>query len=180
MRITWADAQLMPENGKRYEAIDGELYVTAAPVYRHQKICANLYFALRTMLEEPGYGWVTFAPIGVEFPDTEEGVQPDVLFVEKAREDIIVKEGIRGPPDLIVEIGSPSTAERDRTIKLKLYRRQGVPQYWIVDPETNTIDVWDFAAGVTEPTRYSDSMPVRLVGRDYGDIVLSIIFPPEP
>jgi Uma2 family endonuclease len=180
MRITWADAQLMPEDGKRYEAIDGELYVTAAPVTRHQRISGNLYFALRTLLEEPGYGSVLPAPIGVEFPETEEGVQPDLIFVAREREAIIVKEGIRGAPDLVVEIGSPSTASRDRTIKLKLYRRQGVPQYWIVDPETNTIDVWDFAAGATGPTRHSEGMPVRLGGRDYGELELSIIFPPEP
>jgi Uma2 family endonuclease len=179
-RITWADAQLMPEDGKRYEAIDGELYVTAAPLLRHQRICGNFHFELRKLLEEPGHGLVLFAPIGVEFPETEEGVQPDLIFVSRTREEIIVREGIRGPPDLVVEIASPSTASRDRTIKQKLYERQGVPQYWIVDPETDSVEVWDFAAAAARFALYSKRLPVRLGGRDYGQIKLSMIFPPGP
>jgi hypothetical protein len=94
-RITWQDAQLMPEDGKRYEAIDGELYVTPAPVLRHQWISGNLGAALRRLLMEPGHGWVFHAPVGVEFPETEEGVQPDIIFVSKARSERLVKEGIR-------------------------------------------------------------------------------------
>ena len=179
-RITWADAQLMPEDGKRYEAIDGELYVTAAPLLRHQWIQGNLYVALRLLLEEPGHGWVLPAPTGVEFPETEEGVQPDILFVSTARKHTMVREGIRGAPDLIVEILSPSTANRDRTIKRKLYQRQGVPQYWLVDPETDSIEIWDFAAGAAQAARYDERLPVHLGGVDFGEIDLTNIFPPEP
>jgi len=167
----------MPEDGKRYEAIDGELYVTAAPLLRHQRISANLFTALRSLLEEPGHGLVLFAPIGVEFPVTEEGVQPDLLFVSRAREAIIFEEGIRGAPDLVVEIASPSTASRDRTIKRKLYERQGVPQYWIVDPETESVEVWDFAAGAPRSRSYGERLPVRLGGVDHGEIELSKVFP---
>jgi Uma2 family endonuclease len=178
-RITWRDALLMPEDGKRYEAIDGELYVTPAPVLRHQWISANLEAALRTLLLESGHGWVFDAPLGVEFPDTEEGVQPDIVFVSKARQHILVKEGIRGAPDLVVEILSPVTAERDRTIKKKLYHRQGVAQYWVVDPEAECVEVWDFATGAVEPKRYTDTLPVSLGARPIGAIMLAEIFPPE-
>jgi len=179
-RITWADAQLMPEDGKLYEAIDGELYVTPTPTLRHQWISANLMAALLKLLVEPGYGWVFAAPTGVEFPDTEEGVQPDIVFIAKDRRELLTKPGVSGPPDLVIEIGSPSTANRDRSIKRKLYERQGVPQYWIVDPETDAVEVWDFAAGAQEPARYTGHLPVRLGGRDYGEIELSTVFPPEP
>ncbi len=177
-RITWADAQLMPEDGKRYEAIDGELYVTAAPSRRHQWVSGNLEAALRELLQKPKLGWVYRAPIGVEFPATGEGVQPDIIFVSRAAPEKLVDEGIRGAPDLVVEVLSPSTAGRDRSIKLKLYQRQGVIQYWIVDPDEETIEVWDFASGA-EPTVFKDSFPVRLEGIDAGKIDLAVIFEPD-
>jgi Uma2 family endonuclease len=180
-RITWADAQLMPEDGKLYEAIDGELYVTPAPTLRHQWIAANLVAELHRLLVAPGRGWVFFAPTGVEFPETEEGVQPDIVFMFEGRREALTKSGISGPPDLVIEIGSPSTANRDRTIKRKLYERQGVPQYWIVDPETDAVEVWDFGvAGAAVHARYAERLPVRLGSRLYGEIELSTLFPPEP
>ncbi len=178
-RITWREALLMPEDGKRYEAIDGELYVTAAPSRRHQWVSGKLEVELHRLLQEPGHGWVYHAPIGVEFPETEEGVQPDIIFVSRARRERLVEEGIRGAPDLVVEILSPSTAERDLTIKRKLYERQGVAQYWAVNHDEAWIDVWDFAAGAREPKRFPDRLPVALGGREFGEISLAEIFAPE-
>jgi Uma2 family endonuclease len=178
-RITWADVQLMPEDGKLYEAIDGQLYVTPPPMLRHQWIAVNLVAELHRLLVAPGHGWLFFAPIGVEFPETEEGVQPDIVFISKDRRERLTKPGISGPPDLVIEIGSPSTAKRDRSVKKKLYERQGVPQYWFVDPETDVVEVWDFAAGANEPVRYVRGLPVCLGGQDYGAIDRSTIFPPD-
>jgi Uma2 family endonuclease len=178
-RITWREAQLMPENGKRYEAIDGELYVTPAPSRRHQRISGNLFRALSQILEGAGHGWVYHAPIGVEFPETEEGVQPDIIFVSKARSERLVREGIRGAPDLVIEILSPSTGERDRSIKKKLYGRQGVLQYWLVDPDTESIEVWDLESRGKPPARYVDHLPVTLFGRTLGELALSQLFSPE-
>jgi Uma2 family endonuclease len=169
----------MPEDGKRYEAIDGELYVTAAPLRRHQRVSANLQAALRKLLDEPGHGWVYHAPIGVEFPETEEGVQPDIVFVSRRRARLLVKEGIRGAPDLVIEILSPSTAGRDRTIKRKLYERQGVGQYWVVDPDAESVEVWDFDGGATRPVRYVDRLPVRLDAEPVGEISLTEVFESE-
>ena len=179
MRITWADAQLMPEDGKRYEAIDGELYVTPAPARRHQRISGRVFTALVGLMEGPGHGWVYSAPIGVAFPETEEGVQPDIIFVSRDRTELLVDEGIRGAPDLVVEILSPGTAVRDRGIKRKLYQRQGVAQYWIADPETESVEVWDFEARATGPASYTGSLPVKLGGRSFGEISLPNIFAPE-
>jgi Uma2 family endonuclease len=178
-RITWQDAQLMPDDGKRYEAIDGDLYVTPAPSRRHQWVSGNLERALCRLLQDPGHGWVYHAPIGVEFPETEEGAQPDIIFVSKARAEILVDEGIRGTPDLVVEIRSPTTAERDRTIKRKLYQRQGVAQYWIVDPDAAAVELWDFEGRVREPQRFTQTLPVRLAGHSAGTIDLAEIFAPE-
>ncbi|KPK59061.1 MAG: hypothetical protein AMS21_10175 [Gemmatimonas sp. SG8_38_2] len=178
-QITWQDTLLLPEDGKRYEAVDGELYVTPAPSLRHQRISARLFTALARLLEEPGHGSVLYAPLGVEFPETQEGVQPDIVYVSSSRSEIFVQEGIRGAPDLVVEIASPGTADPDRTIKKKLYQRQGVAQYWVVDPDTESVEVWDFSAGTEQTARYTDRLPVHLESRSFGAIDLPPVFPPE-
>ncbi len=116
--------------------------------------------------------------MGVEFPDTEEGVQPDLVFISRARSGIIRRGWIRGAPDLVVEILSPTTAERDRGPKLELYRRQGVAQYWIVDPDAETVEVWRFDAGASEPEVHTDRLPVRLGGDTVGAIGLEGVFTP--
>jgi len=178
-RITWRDAQLMPENGKRYEAIDGQLYVTAAPSRRHQWVCGRLFLALVRLLEEPGHGWIYAAPLGVEFPETEEGVQPDLIFVSRSHAERLVHDGVRGAPDLVVEVLSRSTAERDRTIKRKLYQRQGVRAYWLVDHEGEWVDACDLESGGDDFVHYRDRLPVRLAGTTFGEILLADIFAPE-
>jgi Uma2 family endonuclease len=176
-RITWQDVLLMPEDGNRYEAIGGELFVTPPPRVPHQQIALNLVDALLPLLQHPGYGKLLFAPVGVEFPDTREGVQPDILFVSSERLEIVGEDWLRGAPDLVIEILSPSTAARDRIIKRKLYRRHGVAEYWIVDPVSRTVEAWSFAEGATEPRVVSDRLSVRVRGSVIGEIDLSRIFP---
>jgi Uma2 family endonuclease len=175
-RITWRDTQTMPEDGRIYEAIGGELHVTPAPKPRHEWVRMNLVYALLDLIVRPGLGRIFTAPIGVEFPDTEEGVQPDILIVSTERLNIVREDWIQGAPDLAIEILSPSTARRDRTVKLDLYRRQGVAEYWIVDLDAKQIEVWRFAAGATEPQRYTDRLPVRFRGQLIGEIDLAKIF----
>ncbi len=178
-QITWQDVQQLPDDGHRHEAIGGELYVTPAPSFRHQRISQRLERALVRLLEEPGHGIVVDAPIGVEFPDTGEGVQPDIIFVSAERRDRIVAAGIRGAPDLVVEILSPTTEGRDRGVKRKLYERQGIEQYWIVDPDAEAVEVWDFAAsapGRLEVRRHADELPVTLHGDEFGTIDLAEVF----
>jgi len=174
-QITWQDVQQLPDDGKRYEAIEGELYVTAAPSYRHQRISALLHGALLQILEYPGHGHVTASPVGVEFPASQEGVQPDLIFISNARRAIEADDWIRGAPDLVVEILSPSTAHRDRGVKHKLYQRQGVREYWLVHPQENVVDVWRFGA-VPEYERFTDRLPVRVADEEVGTIDLNEIF----
>jgi len=178
-QITWQDVQQLPDDGHRHEAIEGELYVTAAPTSRHQRISMRLTLLLNRLLVEPGHGELFCAPIGVEFPTTQEGVQPDIVFVSRARRGIIVDEGIQGAPDLVIEILSPTTAHRDRGVKRKLYERQGVIQYWIVDLEAEVVEVWSFGDRPSEaPARqcFTDSLPVRLGGETVGEIELVEVF----
>lgn len=177
--ITWRDVQQMPDDGNRYEAIAGELHVTPSPSSRHQRVSWRLSMAFDRLLCEPGHGLGYYAPMGVEFPATGEGVQPDILFVSRARRGIIEKAGVVGAPDIVVEILSPSTAGRDRTIKLRLYERQGVRQYWIVDPDENTVDVWRFAAEGRTHERFTSALPVRLGTEEVGVIDLDLVFSPD-
>ncbi len=174
-QITWQDVQQLPDDGNRYEAIGGELYVTPAPSVRHQRVSAQLFLALHRILREPGHGEVLFAPVGVEFPATAEGVQPDMIFVSKNRRSIVAEAWIRGAPDLVVEILSPTTASRDRGVKLKLYERQGVDEYWIVDPDAASVDVWRFAAE-SRFERRDDRLPVHVGGESVGEIDLAEVF----
>jgi Uma2 family endonuclease len=176
-RITWQDVQQMPDDGKRREAIGGELYVTPPPRIRHQEVSLALAVALHEILVRGGYGKLFPAPVGVEFPATNEGVQPDLVFVAKERDHIIDEGWIRGAPDLVVEILSPSTEERDRGVKLRLYRRHGVPEYWIVDPEAGLVEVWDIRGEEPVCRRFTDRLPVRLDGEKVGSIDLREVFP---
>ena len=182
-RIIWQDVQQLPDDGNRYEAIDGELYVTPAPSIRHQRIAKRLFLALVELLEKPGHGEVFFAPTGVEFPATEEGVQPDLLFVSHERTGILAEPWVQGAPDLVVEILSPTTAHRDRGVKRKLYERQGVSEYWIVDPTAGAVEVWSFRSGPAGEgaghERCTGMLPVRHAGERIGEIDLAEVFGPR-
>jgi Uma2 family endonuclease len=174
-QITWQDVQQLPDDGHRHEAIEGELYVTPAPSLRHQRISMRLTLVLHQLLADPGHGELFYAPTGVEFPVTEEGVQPDLVFVSTERRGIISAAWIRGAPDLVVEILSRTTAHRDRGVKLKLYERQGVEQYWIVDPDARVVEVWTFG-DVAQSERFTKGLPVRLHGETAGEIDLADVF----
>ncbi|MFV1988017.1 MAG: Uma2 family endonuclease [Gemmatimonadota bacterium] len=102
--ITWQNVQHMPDDGNRYEAIEGDLYMTPAPTVRHQRVTLRIYRALHQLLQEADYGEVFCAPLGVEFPATDEGVQPDILFVSNERRGIIADAWLVGAPNLVAEI----------------------------------------------------------------------------
>ncbi|MGI9038531.1 MAG: Uma2 family endonuclease [Gemmatimonadota bacterium] len=174
-QITWADAQQMPDDGNRYEAIEGDLYMTPAPTLRHQDVVFRLSLRLHSLLVQPGHGRMWLAPVGVEFPATGEGVQPDIVFVSRERRGIIAETTLMGPPDLAVEVLSPSTGTRDRGVKLRLYARQGIRQYWIVDPVGDAVEVRRFDEGAGFE-RFTDRLPVKFGDRDYGEIDLATVF----
>jgi Uma2 family endonuclease len=144
-KLTYQDLLRMPEDGLRHELIDGEHYVSPSPSWRHQTAVANLVWILSTFVRERRLGWLRFAPLDVFFSDFDV-VEPDVLFVSRARSDGIRERCFEGAPDLVVEVLSPSTRRVDLEVKRRLYEGRGVPEYWLVDPVAETVEV-DRAAG---------------------------------
>lgn len=150
-RWTYAEfARLPGEGGQRHEIIGGELHVTPSPSSAHQRVVTRLSALLHAFVGENALGEVFAGPIDVLF---EEGdyLAPDVVFVATERASLVTDRGVEGPPDLVVEVASPSTAERDRGVKLGRYRLYGVREFWVADPGARTIEVWDLAAGDEEP-----------------------------
>jgi Uma2 family endonuclease len=128
-----------PDDGNRYEVIDGELYVSPPPVRDHQHASSQLHGTLWSYLQTNPIGLLYAAPFGVVI-DGRSGVQPDLVFVSNEHREILTSDGIEGAPDLVVEILSPSTRSRDLGIKLRRYEAAGVPHYWILDPRTRTLE----------------------------------------
>lgn len=144
VRFNYGDYCLLPED-KRYDLIDGELYMAPAPSIRHQAVLRNLELLIWTFVKENNLGQVFFAPVDVILSE-QDVLQPDLLFVAQERREIISERGCEGPPDLVVEILSPATEQRDRELKRKVYAKYGVPEYWLVDPEAESIEVMTLEA----------------------------------
>jgi Uma2 family endonuclease len=144
---TYAEfARLPSETSIRYEVIGGELVVTPSPASRHQRIVTDLVTVLNTFVRSNGLGQVFAGPVDVLLAEGDY-LQPDVAYVSSERVALVSERGIEGPPDLVVEVTSPSTVKRDRGTKLDRYRRFGVAAYWIIDPNLRTLEVWDLASG---------------------------------
>lgn len=141
VRLTYDDYRLLSENGKRYQLIEGDLFMTPSPSSWHQNVSVNLVMILGPFVTGRKLGKVLDAPLDVIL-SSEDVVQPDVLFVSNARRDRIAPEGIRGAPDLVIEILSKTNRDLDLTAKRKLYARHGVIEYWIVDPDARAIVVY--------------------------------------
>jgi len=141
-RLTIADWDAMPyDECNRYEIIEGELFVSRSPGLTHQMVLTNLIFLIRVFLRTNPIGTVVSTP-GLVLSNYS-GVIPDlVFFLHEQRETIITGERLTGPPDLVIEIVSPGSANirRDRIAKLQLYAKHGVPEYWIVDPKKMSVE----------------------------------------
>ncbi len=139
---TYEDYRRLPDDGWRYEIIEGELYMSPAPEPIHQEYGFEVAVAFRNFGKKHNLGKVYTAPIDVILPGLASPVQPDVLFIVKNRLHIVKKGRIEGAPDIIVEILSPSNWIVDRREKFDIYAKAGVREYWIVDPETQTIEIY--------------------------------------
>jgi Uma2 family endonuclease len=129
----------LPDDGNRYEVLDGVLYMSTAPGFNHQRMILNLIRHVRLPLEERGTAISAMAPIGLIMPGADP-VQPDFLIIRRERAGIVAEDGrIRGVPDLIAEVLSPSNPELDTQVKRGVYARAGVPEYWIVRPEMSDV-----------------------------------------
>jgi len=150
-RWTYAEfARLTSDTGERHEVIAGELVVTPSPGTRHQRVVTNLVTVLEPFVQANELGWVFPGPIDVLFAEGDYLV-PDLVFVRRERRGIVSDRGIEAAPDLVVEVASPSTAERDQGLKRERYAHFGVPEYWVVDPDARRIDRWRLALDPAEP-----------------------------
>ena len=139
--LTYSDYAALPDDGRRYELHQGELSVTPAPGVRHQRVIIPLGSRLYEHVRARGLGEVLVAPTDCILSNVTV-VQPDILYVATDRQTIISERGIEGAPTLAVEVLSPSTARLDRGRKMTLYAEHGVPYYWIVDPETRSVEAY--------------------------------------
>ena len=136
--LTYRDLWYVPEDGNRYEIIEGEVYVTPPPSVTHQRVSGNLGRILMNHVVAHDLGLVLLAPVGVVL-EKPSGVQPDIIFVAKQRLSIVQEKAVFGAPDLVVEVLSPSTGARDRGVKKDLYARTGVQHYWLLDLRKRTL-----------------------------------------
>lgn len=139
---TYQDYMRLPDDGYHYEVIKGVLYMTAASRPRHQRASRNLLVALHLFVTEQETGEVLSSPIDVLLGDLATPVEPDIIFISRQRSSIIEEKFVKGAPDLIVEILSPSNWVVDRRDKFAVYQASGVGEYWIVDPDTKTVEVY--------------------------------------
>ncbi|HET8629632.1 MAG TPA: Uma2 family endonuclease [Thermomicrobiales bacterium] len=135
--VTANDLLALPEGGPRYELLDGEVYQVNPPTRRHQEIVGDVFHWLYGA-KNAGLGHPYVAPTGLVLPDGAM-TEPDVMFIRAGREEVLAEDAIRGVPDLIVEVLSPTTRDRDRKIKYRIYERNDVPHFWWIDPDEETI-----------------------------------------
>jgi Uma2 family endonuclease len=169
VKLTYDDFVLFPDDGKRHELIDGEHYVTPSPNLRHQTIIGNIYLLIANWLENHPIGRVFLSPFDVVFSRFDV-VEPDLLYLSKERAaQALTPLNVQGVPELVIEIGSPSTRKRDETIKKRLYERSGVTEYWVVDPELDVVRVYRRSVeGFVRPIELS---------REAGDVLTTPLLP---
>lgn len=143
---TYDDLAVLPDDGKRHEIIDGEHYVTPSPITKHQVVLGDLYYLIRAYLADHPVGRVYLSPLDVVFSRFDV-VEPDLLFVSNERREVVAQKNVQGAPDLAVEIVSESNRRYDEITKRQLYERYGVSEYWIVDPEIETVKVYRRTGG---------------------------------
>ena len=141
VKFTYEDFLTFPDDGKRHEIIDGEHYVTPSPNTKHQTVSMNLTGAIAIYLRQHPIGAVFAAPFDVVLSNLDV-VEPDLLYISRERANVLTTQHVRGAPDLVVEILSPGTRRTDEVTKRKRYEHFGVLEYWVVDPELDTIKMY--------------------------------------
>ena len=138
--LTYEDFAALPDDGKRYELHEGELSVTPAPGARHQTVLLDLALVLAPYVRAHTAGELFIAPFDCIMTNITV-VEPDLLYLDQARRQLLSERALEGAPTLAIEILSPSTGHIDRRRKMTLYAKHDVTWYWIVDPDARTIDV---------------------------------------
>ena len=169
LKLTYDDYVLFPDDGKLHELIDGEHYVTPSPNVRHQQIQGELFGLIWSHLQTHPIGRVFISPLDVVFSSFDV-VEPDIMYLSHERaSNVLTTANVQGAPELVIEIGSPGTRQRDETIKRHLYERSGVTEYWVVDPDIDVVRVYRRAGEAF-------ARPVEL-SREAGDVLTTDLLP---
>ena len=148
--LTYEDLEGFPDDGKRREVVGGKLYVSPAPLKKHQRLSKRLVVLFHEQVERPGLGAVFHAPVDVRLPNGDQ-VQPDLLVLLLDHLGRYERNTVFGPPDIVVEIFSPTSFSYDKTEKAELYAALGVPEYWQADPDTPELRILEFGDGAYVP-----------------------------
>ncbi len=144
---TYQDYLDLPDDGRRYEIIKGVLFVTNAPDIDHQFAVTKLLVKLDGFVTKNNLGYVLTTPFEIHLSETTRPVHPDVLFIKTERWPETGAKFFEGVPDLIVEVLSPSTSRTDKHVKFSVYEEAGVPEYWIVNPKTHSVEILTLSGG---------------------------------
>ncbi len=169
---TYEDYAALPDDGRRYEIVNGVLVMAPAPTPEHQDIVGEIYVALRAYVKLAGLGRVFMGPLDVQL-SPENTFQPDLVVLLNAHLERVAEKKISGAPDLAIEIASPSTAAYDRLTKYEKYAQAGIAEYWIVKPTRRTVEVLVlehgeyrslgiFSGQQTLPSRVVPGLPVMV------------------
>ena len=151
-----------PDDGQRHEIIHGDHYVNPAPSTYHQTVSRRILFQLYSKIELTKHGVVNNAPVNLQLGD-HDIVQPDLVIVLAERQTIITPTKIKGIPDLVVEILSPTSIENDRALKRGMYEKAGIPEYWIVDPFENQLDQLILENGAYRSESHGDVVTLSIL-----------------
>jgi Uma2 family endonuclease len=146
---TYSEYARFPDDGNRYEVIDGEVMMTPAPSPHHQHVLGTLLLAMRPYVERHNLG-VVLLDVDLLFA-TGNFLRPDLVYVPAGRRDGISDRGVEVAPGLVVEVQSPTSSSIDRVKKPRRYGDFGIPEYWVLNPPERSVWIWRFAAGRTEP-----------------------------
>ena len=139
-KVTADELDHFPNDGNRYEVIEGELFVSPAPAKNHQRLLRRLFRLIDDHVAAHNLGEVFFAPVDVRFSEFTQ-VQPDLLFLSSERKSLYGERILSGAPDLVVEVASPSTRSLDRIKKRDAFERYGVREYWMADPNRERLTI---------------------------------------
>ena len=162
LRLGYAEYVLLPNDGNRHGIIEGDHYMNPAPSTYHQTVSKRLQYHLYSRIELEGLGLVFDAPVDVQLSDFDI-VQPDLLVLLKATQARVTPAKINGPPDLVIEILSPSTSDNDRHLKRRVFERSGVSEYWIVDPDASRVTQLVLRDGVYAELTHGDELCLAIL-----------------
>lgn len=174
--LTYEDYCALPDDGRRHEILGGIHHESPAPFSLHQLIVTRLFRLLLPLLDVETGGELITAPFDVVLGE-HDVVQPDLVWISAERLDRLCRKNLQGAPDLVVEILSPSTHRIDEKIKKLLYESHDVREYWIVDPDLETVRLFEREPGGVDSQGFGRFAPPRELDAEHGDRLSSALFP---